>query len=35
MTVTKYLGRCGKMSQSEVMQKAKKMKAEALGLQSI
>lgn len=34
-TVTKYLGSCKKMSQSEAMQKAKKMKAEALGLQFI
>ena len=31
-TVTKYLGSCKKMSEAEALQKAKKLKAEALGI---
>jgi hypothetical protein len=31
-TVTKYLGSCKKMSQAEALRKARKLKAEALGL---
>ncbi len=33
-TVTKYLGSFGKMSEAEALEKARRMKAEALGLQS-
>ena len=31
-TVTKYLGSCKKMSESEALRKAKKLKAEGLGI---
>jgi len=31
-TVTKYLGSCNKMSQAEALRKARKLKAEALGI---
>ena len=31
-TVTKYLGSCKKMSESEALRKARKLKAEALGI---
>jgi len=33
-TVTKYLGSCRKISQAEALEKAKKLKATALGLDS-
>jgi hypothetical protein len=32
MTVTRYLGSCKKISRTEVLQKARKLKAEAIGL---
>lgn len=31
-TVTKYIGSCGKMSEAEALEKAKKLKAEALAV---
>jgi hypothetical protein len=32
-TVTKYLGSCKKMSEADALRKARKLKAEALGLE--